>query len=180
MRMAYVVRTAGDPMRMAQAVRQAVAEVDAIHPAADFRTVESDLGAETQGLRAQMILFGVFGGLALVLASVGIYGVIAYSVAQRTREIGIRMALGAPAGGVLGLVAGQALGIVLVGLGVGLAGALALTRVLASTLWGVSATDPLTFAGAGTVLFLAALCACLVPARRAIRVDPTVALRASG
>jgi len=177
MRMAYVVRTAGDPMRLAQAVRRAVAEVDAIHPAADFRTVEGDLGAETQGLRAQMILFGAFGGLALVLASVGIYGVIAYSVAQRTREIGIRMALGAPAGGVLGLVAGQALGIVLVGQGVGLATALALTRVLASTLWGVSATDPVTFASAGVVLFGAALCACLVPARRAIKIDPTVALR---
>jgi putative ABC transport system permease protein len=111
------------------------------------------------------------------LSAIGIYGVIAYSVAQRTREVGIRMALGAQGRSVLGLVIGQGMKFVLIGVGVGIAGALALTRVLSSLLFNVSATDPLTFVGVSALLALVALLACYVPALRAMKVDPMVALR---
>ncbi len=112
-----------------------------------------------------------------MLAAIGIYGVMAYSVAERTREIGIRMALGAGGGDVLALVVRQALILIAIGVGLGLAGSLALTRVIQSSLYGVTATDPATFGGVSLLLTLVALFACLVPTRRAVRVDPTVALR---
>jgi ABC-type antimicrobial peptide transport system permease subunit len=124
-----------------------------------------------------MILLGAFAVLALVLASVGIYGVIAYIVGQRTQEIGIRMALGAQRNDVLRLVVWQGARLALMGVGIGIAGALALTRLMTRLLYGVSATDLLTFAGLALMLTLVAIAACCLPARRAMRVDPVVALR---
>jgi ABC-type antimicrobial peptide transport system permease subunit len=127
--------------------------------------------------RFSMILFSVFAALALLLASIGIYGVIAYLVGQRTREIGIRVALGAGHADVLRLVLGHGVKMALVGIAIGITVSLGLTRLMGSILYGVSPTDPLTFGGVALILTLVALAACYIPARRAMRVDPTVALR---
>ncbi len=175
--MYYVLRTSGDPLKMVPAMRQALAEVDPNRPAGEVRTVEAYLDRQVAYLRTYIFLLGIFGGIALILAGIGIYGVMAYSVAERTREIGVRMALGAGPGQVLSLIVRKALMLISLGVIVGLAGSLALTRVIKSALVGVTATDPATFAGVSLLLASFALLACLIPTRRAVRVDPNIALR---
>jgi putative ABC transport system permease protein len=172
-----VVRTSGDPGSLAGAVRQAVWAVDKDQPISNVRTMDQVLAASVSRERFQMLLLALFAALALVLACVGLYGVISYAVVQRTHEIGVRMALGAQAGDVLRLVINQGMLLTFIGLVIGIAGAFAVTRVMTEILYGVTATDPLTFAGVPIVLGVIALLACYIPARRATKVDPLVALR---
>ena len=171
------VRTAGEPMAVASATRAALKAVDPDVPANEVRTMEDRIAENIAQPRVSVALLGSFSGVALLLAAIGIYGVVSYTVAQRTREIGIRMALGARREGVLRLVIGQGLAPVAAGVAVGLALALAATRLMSSLLYGVSATDPLTFGAVALFLGAVALVATYIPARRATRVDPLVALR---
>jgi putative ABC transport system permease protein len=175
--MYFVMRTAGEPTAITDDMRRAVAEIDSSRPAGLIRTVEDYLSDQLSEVRVFMMLLGIFGVSAAVLAATGIYGVMAYAVAQRTREIGIRVALGANAGNVIRLVVRQALFVIAIGMVVGIAGAYALTRFLSNFLWQVSPTDPVTFTSVSVGLVLIAVLACLVPTRRAVTVDPTVALR---
>jgi predicted permease len=172
-----VVRAAGDPMALADAVRRAVWAVDPLQPVSDVRPLEALLDEELSSRTVQSSLLGGFAALALVLASLGIYGVLAYTVAQRRREIGIRMALGAKRSGVVRMVVGQGLVLWAIGIAIGLVAALAATRALAALLYGVSATDPLTFAAVALALGAVAFVASWIPARQAARVDPMIALR---
>ncbi len=172
-----VVRTAVEPTSLVAAVRQAVHEVDPVQPLANIRTFSEVLGRETAQQRVGMILLTAFAGLALLLAALGIYGVLAYFVVQHTPEIGVRMALGAQRGDVLRLVIGKGMGLALIGIGAGLLGAFALTRLMKSLLFEVQATDPWTFGLLALLLTLVALVACYIPARRATKVDPMIALR---
>jgi predicted permease len=175
--MTFEVRTANDPMSVVPAVRQAVREVDANLPLVGIRTQAEQISQSLRTERLFTRLLSFFGMLALVLAAIGLYGVMAYSVAQRVREIGIRMAIGAQTRDVLRLVIGQGMILALVGVGVGLLASFWLTRLMSGLLFGVSTTDPLTFAAIAVLLTLIALLACYLPARRATKVDPLVALR---
>jgi len=175
--MFFVLRTSGDPMKLVETVKRAVADVDLSRPATNFRTVEQNLSQQTQYLRLYILLLGIFGGIAAILAAIGIYGIMAYSVAERTREIGIRMALGAGFRDVLKMIMRHALLLVSVGCAIGLAASFALTRLVSSGLYGVTATDPATYVAISVLLIIVALVACLIPVIRAIRVDPTIALR---
>ncbi len=175
--MSFVVRPAGDLKSVIPSLRRVVTEIDPNRPLGDFRSMEQVLGEQVQESRYYTLLLGVFAGVATALAMVGIYGVMAYSVAQRTREIGIRMALGARRGDVLKLVLGRSLLLIGGGLVVGLGGSLALTRFIESQLWGITATDPATFVIVSLLLVLVALMATFIPAHRASRVDPILALR---
>jgi predicted permease len=175
--MAVTIRTAGSALAMLPAVRNAVHGVDRDLPLSNVNTMDKLVESSVGQRKLSMILLGVFSTIALLLASIGIYGVMSYSVAQRTRELGIRMALGAARLSVLRLVVGQGIALALSGVAIGLVAAFALTRFLSNQLYGVGATDPATFATVSGTLILIALLATLMPALRATRVDPVVALR---
>jgi putative ABC transport system permease protein len=170
------IRTAGDPTALVAALRREVLALDKDLPIFNVKTMDDVVATSIGSRKASMLLFSVFAGAALLLAAVGIYGVMAYSVTQRTQEIGIRMALGAQAGDVLRLVVRQGMILTLIGVAVGLAGAFALAHVISSLLFGVPATDLATFLGIPLLLIFVASIACYLPARRAARLDPTVAL----
>ena len=172
-----LVRTYGSPMDMLPAIRQQVAALDPLIPVSAPKTLDQVVADSMAEPRMAASVVGLFGALVLFLAITGIYSVIAYWVAQRTHEIGIRMALGAEKGDVLKMVVGQGLKLALMGVAIGLVGALALTRILASQLHGVKATDPFTFIAVALILIAVALLACYIPARRAAKVDPMEALR---
>jgi predicted permease len=174
---AVVLRTRGDPTAIMGPVRRAVQEINPREVVYGVETMDEVLSRSVASRRFSMILLSVFAGLALLLSCVGVYGVISYLVGQRTREIGLRIALGAGRGDVLRLVLGQGARMALIGLVVGAVAALALARLMASELFGVTAHDPLTFAAVAAVLTLVALLACYIPARRAARIDPIIALK---
>ncbi|PYT72564.1 MAG: hypothetical protein DMG39_09505 [Acidobacteria bacterium] len=173
----WVVRTTGDPVRIASSVPAAVWSVDKNLPVTRMRTMEEVRSISLASQRMNLLLFGLFAALALALATIGIYGVLAYSVAQRTREIGIRLALGAHRKDVLRLVISQGMRLASLGILLGLFGAFALTRLMSGMIYGVSSTDPVTFVAVAALLGVVAIAACYIPARRATRVDPMVALR---
>jgi putative ABC transport system permease protein len=174
--MTMMVRTTVDPLSAVSAIRSHVSE-GGDQAIFDVHTMKQIVSDSVAGRRFSMLLLGVFAGLALVLAAVGNYGVISYMVTQRTHEIGIRMALGAERSNVLALVVGDGLRLLLIGVGVGLAAALGLTRLMSSMLYGVRPTDIVTFATVSLLLAGVAMLASYVPARRATKVDPMVALR---
>jgi predicted permease len=175
--MAVVVRAADDPMSLATAVKSQVYAIDPAQPVARVTTMDGLIGSSVSGRRFNMVLFGTFAALALVLSAVGIYGVISYSVSQRTREIGLRMALGARSGDVLAMVLRDGLVLTLIGVVIGVAGAMALTRLLSTLLYEISPADPVTYGGVAALILAVAALACLLPARRAATVEPMIALR---
>jgi len=172
-----VVRTKGDPNALAPAVRRIIASVDPQQPVSELRTMDEIVDLNVADRQQQMTLLGAFAALALILASIGLYGVLSYAVTQRSREIGIRMALGATAASVIRMIVGRGLALTGIGLAIGLVSAWAATRAMKNLLYGVAATDPLTFGAVAALLGLIALIACYAPARRASRVDPIVVLR---
>jgi putative ABC transport system permease protein len=175
--MNVVLRTAGDPGQLANAARGAVRDLDPQLPVANLATMTEVLHDAVAGPRFLTLLLAVFAGVALALAAIGTYGVMAYSVAQRRQEIGIRMALGAQASSVLGMVLGQGIAVAGLGLALGIAGAFMLTRLMSALLFNVSTTDAAAFVSAPLLLGLVALTACYIPARRATRVDPATVLK---
>jgi len=175
--MTLVARTSGDPAGLSSAIRGEVLKIDKELPISNVKTLEQYLSTSIAQQRFSVLLLGIFAAVAMALACVGIYGVLSYSVTQRRREIGVRMALGAARRDVLRLVVGHAMLLTLIGVAIGLGAAFALTRVMSTLLFGVSATDPMTFGLIALLLIAVALLAALVPARRATKVDPMVALR---
>lgn len=175
--MDLIVKTSVEPTGLVAPIRGEVQAVDKDQPLGNVRTLEALVAESVAPRRFSLLLAGVFAGVALLLGSVGLYGVLSYVVTQRAREIGIRMALGAQRGDVLRLIISQGMRLVLTGVAAGMAAALALTRLMSSLLFGVSATDPLTFILIALLLLVVALVACYLPARRATRVDPLIALR---
>jgi putative ABC transport system permease protein len=175
--MTLVARTASQPTALASAIVNAVHEVDREQPVLDVITLNEIVADSLSHQRFNMLLLGAFAGLALLLAAIGIYSVLSYSVRRRVGEIGVRMALGAQRGDILRMILGQGTKLALIGTGIGIAAAFGLTRLMASQLFGVTATDPVTFLSVAALIVLVALAACYIPARRATKVDPIVALR---
>jgi putative ABC transport system permease protein len=175
--MDLVVRSEGDPMVLLGALRQQVKSLDAELPIYQAQRMEEYVEASVAQRRFTSLLCSIFAGAGLLLAVVGLFGVMSYSVAQRTHEIGVRVAVGADKTDILRLILSEGMGITLLGIGIGLAGTFAVSRFLTSQLFGVSATDAFTFLGVVVTLAAVALLACYIPARRATRVDPMVALR---
>ncbi|HKP73312.1 MAG TPA: FtsX-like permease family protein, partial [Pyrinomonadaceae bacterium] len=171
------VKTNGDPTALTAAIRNEVLQIDKDQPVSNVGTMEDIVASTVAPQKFATWLLGIFAAAAMVLAAIGIYGVMAYAVTQRTHEIGIRMALGAGQRDVLRMVVGQGMKLALVGVALGLVGAFLLTRLMSSLLFGVSATDPLTYGGVSVLLAAVALFACLIPARKATKVDPMIALR---
>jgi putative ABC transport system permease protein len=174
---AWMVRTAGDPMRLVPAIREAIRAVDRGNPVANIRPMRKVVASSIARQNFNMALFAAFAGLALALAAVGIYGVMAYSVSQRRHELGIRIALGAGRGDMLRLVVGQGMALAGAGIALGLAAAFFATRLLARLLFGVTATNLPTYAAMAALIAVVALVASYIPARRATGVDPIIALR---
>jgi putative ABC transport system permease protein len=172
-----VVRSAVEPASLSRAITEAVHEIDRNQVVTDIRTLEEMKSTSAASTRLRTTLLAVFAALALLLSAIGIYGVISYTVAQRTHELGVRAALGAPAKALIGMVVRNGMILTLIGLTLGFAGAIGLTRLLGTLLFGVSPRDPLTLVGSAAILAAVALLACYVPARRAARMDPLVALR---
>ena len=175
--MSLVIKTDGEPLASVAAVRATLRALDPEVPAAQVRDMSTVLSMSVADRRLNMLLVGAFGGLALLLAATGLYGVMAYTVSQRTREVGVRIALGATRGSVLSLVVGRALGMVLAGLAIGVGLSLLVTGSLARLLFDVGPRDLTTYVVAPAVLLLTAVAASYLPARRAARVDPVIALR---
>jgi putative ABC transport system permease protein len=175
--MTVMVRTTSDPLNVARALRSEVLAIDKNQPVYDMKTLGQRVDEAVAVSRSLMVLFTAFALLALTLGAVGIYGIVSYSVTQRTHEIGIRMALGARAGNVLSLIMKNGLALVLTGIVIGVGGALLLTRFLTTLLFGVTPTDRVTFVVVSLIFFVIAAVASLIPALRAMRVDPLVALR---
>src|SRR6185295_12216504 len=172
-----VVRTRGEPAELAAAIRQAIWSVDKNQPIIRVATMDQRLATSAAERRFALILFEAFAFVAVVLVAVGLYGVLSASVAERTREIGVRLALGAQRRDVLYLILRQGLTLTLAGVTIGLVASWAVTRLLTNLLYGISATDPLVFGGVSSLLIVVALLACYLPARRAMKVDPLVILR---
>ena len=175
--MTVIIKAAGDPNQLIGAARQQVASIDPNQPIYNIRTMDEIRGESVAPQRLNLTLLSIFAGIALVLAIVGIYGVMSYSVTQRTHEIGIRMAIGAQPRDVFRMVIGHGMTLTTVGIALGLVGAFALTRLMATMLFGVKPTDPATFASIAVMLTGVALVACYIPGRRATKVDPVVSLR---
>jgi putative ABC transport system permease protein len=175
--MTFVVRTWAEPAALTRSLIGTIHEMDPNQPVSNVRTMDEVLSESVAQPRFQATLLGVFAGLALVLAAVGVYGVMSYTVGQRTREMGIRLVLGASPGGLQGMVIRQGLRVALIGLALGAAGSLALSRVMQTLLFEIQPTDPLTFIGVTALLAIVAVLACYLPARRASGVDPITALR---
>jgi putative ABC transport system permease protein len=173
-----MLRTRGDPLAMSNALTAAVWSIDKDQTVTDIKTLAAHFRLTIAQRRFDTLLFGGFAGLALLLAALGLYGVLSYSVMLRRRELGVRMALGARATDVARLVVGSGLGLTLTGVAIGAAGAFALTRLMESIVFGVSTSDPLTFAAVAAVLAGVGLAACYIPARRAAAIDPVDSLRA--
>src|SRR5262245_40567674 len=171
------MHTTGNPNTLLPSVRREVQALDENLPAQEIKTLDEIVALSFWPTRMGAAMVGCFGLLGLLLASVGLYGVMSYAVAARTREIGVRMAMGAERRDILRLIVGQGLALALVGSGAGLLLAFAVTRVLQRFLFGIRATDPLTFTGVALLLTMIALLACWIPARRATQVDPLIALR---
>jgi len=175
--MTLIVRAVSDPASLAAAVRGKVLEVDRNQPVYDVATMQQRLAESVAPQHFNALVLGIFAGMAVMLAAVGVYGVMAYSVAQRTHEIGVRMALGAERGNVLKMVVGQGLRAVLIGTGIGVVASVGLTRFMQTMLFGVRSTDPVTLVAVSLVFLAVAWLACYIPARRATKVDPMLALR---